>query len=116
MNGQNTYHDDDHVPVLAAVSSADGKTIVLPWADPSTHRLLVSSSSGGGGFTELPATGAVNGTNAAFTFTQEPTYIVSDGVWYKLLDNNSNVNWSWNAGTLTATMTIPPSSAIWGFV
>lgn len=66
----------------------------------------------GGGFTELIATGAVNGINPTFIFAQVPSYIVSDGAWYKKLDNNGGVNWS-NSGT-TITMTIPPQSAIFG--
>lgn len=63
--------------------------------------------SGGSGFTELPATGTINGVNTLFTFTQKPTYIVSDGAWYK-----ENVGWTWSG--LTATMTIPPNDAIYG--
>lgn len=100
---------------LTAVSTADGKTIVRLTADPITGALLVSIA-GGGGFTELDPTGTVNGLNAQFVFIQKPTYIVSDGATYKPLDSNGNVNWSWNAGTDTVTMTIPPSSAIWGWV
>jgi hypothetical protein len=72
----------------------------------------INASGGTGGLTLLPATGAVNGTNAVFTFTAAPTYIVSDGVWYQAKDNNGITNWS---GTTTVTMTIPPNSAIWGF-
>lgn len=68
--------------------------------------------SGGGGFTELVATGTVDGINAVFTFTQVPSYIVSDGAWYKKLDNNSNVQWS--SSGMTITMTIPPQTAIFG--
>lgn len=81
---------------------------------------VVSSGGAGiadvtiGGFTLLTATGAVNGSNQAFTFIQQPNLIVSDGVMYKKLDNNGATQWTWNAGTLTATMTIPPSSAIFG--
>lgn len=106
----NAYHDESSVPTLIAVSNVDGQTPVLLWADPTTHRLLVDST-GGGGITELTATGTVNGVNAVFTFTQTPSYIVSDGAWYKKLDNNGNVQWS---GTTTVTMTIPPTSAIFG--
>lgn len=61
------------------------------------------------GISELLATGLVNGTNAAFTFTEQPTYIVSDGVFMK-----AGKGWSWNSGTLTATMDIPPSLDIYG--
>ena len=113
MSGQNTYHDQDHVAVIAAVSSADGVSIVLPWADPVTHRLL-TTGAGGGGLTQLAATGTVNGVNAAFTFTQEPTYIISDGAWYPPVDSLGTTNWTWNGGTLTATTTIPPVTFIGG--
>ena len=38
--------DNNRVPTLIAVSNVDGTTPVLLWADPVTHRLLVSASSG----------------------------------------------------------------------
>lgn len=101
---------------LTAVSTADDKTIVRLTADPITGALMVSGGSGITSFSQLvlTATGVVNGLNTQFVFTQEPTYIISDSAWYAPLDNNGNVQWSWNAGTLTATMTIPPSSNIVG--
>lgn len=58
----------------------------------------------------LAATGSVDGSNAAFTFAKEPSWIVSDGAWYRVGNG-----WTWNAGTLTATLTIPPQSDIWAF-
>jgi hypothetical protein len=64
---------------------------------------------GGTGFTKLTATGTVNSVNADFTFTEKPTYIVSDGLWYV-----ENTGWTW-AGS-TATMTVPPNDLIYGFV
>ena len=110
----NAYRDENSVPTLIAVSNVDGQTPVRIYADPVTHRLLVDLT--GGGFMELTATGLVNGINRAFTFTQQPTYIIQDGAVMKTLDNNGNTQWSWNAGTLTATMTIPPTSVIFGWV
>ena len=38
--------DNNHVPTLIAVSNVDGTTPVVLWADPTTHRLLVSSDGG----------------------------------------------------------------------
>jgi hypothetical protein len=38
--------DDNYVPTLLAVSNADGITPVTLYADPTTHRLLVSASPG----------------------------------------------------------------------
>jgi len=40
----NAIHDDNRIPSLLAVSSSDGTTPVTLWADPTTHRLLVSST------------------------------------------------------------------------
>lgn len=40
------YRDQNNVPTLIAASSADGKTPVRVWADPSTHRLLVDLGAG----------------------------------------------------------------------
>lgn len=56
----------------------------------------------------LAATGTVNGTNTSFTFTQEPSYIVSDGAWYRL-----NHGWTWS--NPTATLIAPPTFDIWAF-
>lgn len=116
MATANTLNKDvNSVAVAGGVSDLDGVTILPFLVNHTTGRLLISAvTSGGGGFTELTATGAVNGTNAAFTFVSQPTYIVSDGTVMKALDNNGNTNWSW-AGS-TATMTVPPSSSIFGWV
>lgn len=87
--------------------------VALLFYDSVTERWRVQEApggTGGAGFTELTATGTVDGNNTAFTFTELPDYIVSDHAWYK-----ENVGWTWNGGTLTATMTIPPSDDIWGF-
>jgi hypothetical protein len=73
-----------------------------------------ATPSGSGGLTELPATGTVNGVNASFIFTTLPTYIVSDHAYYKQTNKSGTTNWTWNAGTLTATMTIPPAEDIYG--
>jgi hypothetical protein len=43
--------DSNHVPLLAAASSADGITPVVLEADPSTHALLTSGGGGGGSAT-----------------------------------------------------------------
>lgn len=64
------------------------------------------------GFTELPATGSCNSANAVFTFTQIPSYIVTDGVWQKATSKSGAINWT-NAG-LTITMVNPPSFDIFG--
>lgn len=50
--------DENSRPVLAAISSSDGTTIVNLYADPTTHRLL--TSSGGSGDVTGPASSTDN--------------------------------------------------------
>lgn len=85
-----------------------------------TGTRLVTASAAGvlstGTFSgvELAATGSVNGINKTYTMSQQPSYVVADGTWYKATDNNGVTQWSY-AGT-TLTMVIPPTSAIWGVI
>jgi len=74
-------------------------------------------TSAGGSFTELAATETPNGMLKVFTFptaSAKPSFIISDGVWLQATSKAGDVNWTWNAGTLKATMAIPPSSDIIG--
>lgn len=50
----NAKHDQNHIPTLIAVSSADNVTPTTLYADPTTHRLLTSSTT----------------SNAYFNYTQ----------------------------------------------
>jgi hypothetical protein len=98
---------------LTAVSTVDNLSIVRLTADPATGALLVSTT-GGGSFTVLPATGTVNGVNNVFTFTQKPSYLVLDHGWYAPTNSNGTTNWTWNIGLLQATTTIPPTEDCFG--
>ena len=42
----NAKRDDNYITTLIAVSNADGATPVTLYADPTTHRLLVSATAG----------------------------------------------------------------------
>lgn len=77
------------------------------------------NAAGGGGFTPLNSTETPNGVRTVFTFsaaTAQPSYIISDNVWMKPVTKAGTVNWTWNAGTKQATMTIPPADDIEGIV
>lgn len=116
MNWANSWAqiDVNSKDALTGVSTLDGVTPVRVAVDPATGAILVSST--GGGFSQfvLAATGTVNGVNTQFTFTQEPVYVVSDGAWYAATDNNGNTQWTWNSGTNTLTMVVPPVTSIFG--
>lgn len=83
-----------------------GKQFVVPSIPIGLIRQAINNS-GGGGFTRLTATGTVDGANTTFTFTQKPTYIVSDGAWYR-----ENSGWTYSGST--ATMSVPPQTDIFG--
>lgn len=60
--------DANRIAVLGGVSSADGTTPVLPWVDPSTHRLLVDNASTSGTVTSVSqGTGILLSTNPITT-------------------------------------------------
>ena len=43
----NAQRDENDVSTLLAVSSVDGTTPVVLWANPTTHRLLVDNANTG---------------------------------------------------------------------
>ncbi len=96
--------------LVKTINLIAGTNITITHTIANGRNDLLFDAVGGAGFTTLPATGTVNGINIDFIFTEKPTYIISDGAWYK-----ENKGWSWNGGTLTATLTIPPNNDIYGF-
>lgn len=75
--------DQNNVPTLLGVSTADGKTPVTVYADPSTHRLLVNNSATnpvtdgtytvGAKLTEMGTEGTITIENGVITAIQEAT-------------------------------------------
>lgn len=66
----NAAIDDNSRPTLTAVSSADGKTPVRLYADPTTHRLLIDGGSGPAVATTWTVTGNTRTiTDATVTVT-----------------------------------------------
>lgn len=79
----------------------------------------VITGAAGSGFTELSATEIPDSSITVFTFalaSAQPSYIVSDNVWQKATSKAGTVNWTWNAGTKKATMTIAPQDDIYAIV
>lgn len=109
--------DQNSAVVLGGVTDDSLQEIRMLRVDPVTGRLLVSPSGGTGGFTTIDATEIPNGVRTVFTFptaTGQPAFIVSDNAMMRATTANGTVNWTWNAGTLEATMTIPPNEDIVG--
>lgn len=72
--------DENRITTLLGTSNADGTTPVTVYADPTTHRLLVSIS---GSLTILTATGTVDDSNTSFSFASAPTLVVINGALYR---------------------------------
>lgn len=97
--------DENSTRGLIAASSVDGSTPVKLYANPTTHRLLVTAGSGGFVNTEVP-TGTVDGSNVTFTFTTAPVVIVVDQG--RVMKNGSG----WSLVGLVATLDVAPTFEI----
>lgn len=70
--------------------------------------VTVNIPGGSGSFTLLTATGTIDDSNTQFTFVSKPSIIVMNGISYKDGATTGGVTaWTWNGGTLTATMFMP---------
>lgn len=99
--------DQNNVPVLGGITDDANQEIRMLRVNPNTNRVLISATLATG-LTILPATGTVDDSNTAFTFTQKPSIIVMNGLSYRDESTVGGVTaWTWNAGTLTATLFSP---------
>lgn len=85
--------DQNFVPTLLAVSNVDNVTPVTLYADPVTHRLLVSSSGGGGGggISRVVSVISTN-TAAGAASSTDYVYLVSGTTTVTLPTAASNTN------------------------
>ncbi len=82
------------------------------------HTITISAS-GGSGFSQLSATETPNGILTVFTFASaltQPSFLVVDGVWMQATTAMGTVNWTWNAGTAQATLSVPAQDDIFAVV
>ncbi len=64
--------------------------------------ITLADGGGGGGITILTTASTVDDSNTAFVFTALPQVIVVNGAEYR--QTGGSITWTWNAGTLTATL------------
>lgn len=102
----NAKRDDNYIPTLLAVSNADGSTPVALYADPTTHRLLVSIA-----LTIEAPTGNVDDNNTAFTFTAKPTLVIVNGAIYR-----ENKGWTWSSPIATISAPVGTGGDIYGIL
>lgn len=99
-----------------AVSSTDGITPVIVWADPVTHRLLTTSTGGGGAtvYTETPQ-GLINSSNTAYTTAHAITTIYSFAINGQYLHPQDLValtgDYTFSGSTITFLSALPSSLA-----
>ncbi len=108
-----SHFDSNHVPTLLGTSNADGATPVTIYADPVTHRLLTSATTGGTG-TYYTVSGTIDGNNATFTFAANAAsdYILFLNRQQQVLTTDyTTVS---GGGTTTITMTTPPDASYSG--
>lgn len=92
----NAKRDDNSIPTLLAVSNADGITPVTLYADPTTHRLLVSLSSDLGDLSNVTITSEAQGDILYFNGTAWVN--LAPGTSGKVLQTNgAAANPSWES-------------------
>lgn len=102
--------DANAIPTLLAVSNADGITPVPLWADPTTHRLLVSTA-GGGTVTSVSVVTANGFSGSVANATTTPAITLSlnsgqitIGGAAGIISDPANFNWFFgDSGNLTAS-------------
>ncbi len=99
--------DDNYIPTLLAVSNADGTTPVVLWADPTTHRLLVSASSGSlNDLSDVVITSAAQGQLLYNDGTNWVNLAVgTSGKYLKTQGAGANPMWDTPTVTITGTDT-----------
>lgn len=109
----NASRDQNFVPTLLAVSSADNSTPVKLWADPTTHRLLVDLTS----ISSLFQTDTFTSTNNQTVFSASATvaYTVYLSVNGSIQTPSSDYSVSSNTATLASG--IPSGNiVVWVYV
>lgn len=98
----NAARDQNYVPTLTGVSNADGSTPVTVYVDPTTHRLLVSSSGGGSGtVTEVSVVTANGVSGVVANATTTPAITLTLGAITPTSVNGLTITST--TGTLTVT-------------
>lgn len=113
--------DQNFVPTLLAVSSADGATPITLYANPATHRLLVQGSGGGGGGTGTwwDVVGDIDGVNTTFTINTEVTsdfllFLARQPQMQDVGIDTWDYSYTAGGGTTTITYNSPPDASLSG--
>lgn len=100
--GIQLYVDGGKKGMVNMINLIPGSGVTLNYSS-AYGRNDITISASGGSFAILTATGTIDDSNLDFTFISKPAIIVVNGASYI-----ENVGWTWNSGTLTATLLTPP--------
>jgi hypothetical protein len=102
--GIQLYVDGEKKGMVQMVNLIPGAGVSLTYSQ-AYGRNDITISASGAALSILTATGAINGINTDFTFISKPNIVIVNGASYQ--ENNG---WSWNGGTLTATLDFAPDT------
>lgn len=91
---------DEGITLVSKVSSID--FVGTPVAGTAIGNAVTETITAGGGSIEVP-TGVVNGVNTSFTVTNQPAFLIVDGVVRR-----STKGYTYSAGTITVDPLTPP--------
>ena len=101
--------DSNFVPTLLGVSSVDGKTPVLLWADPTTHRLLVDAAAA---IASILQTDTFTSTNQQTVFTASKTVAYTLGLYINGSLQTPSSDYTVAAGVATLSSGIPSGNIV----
>ncbi len=102
--------DQNNVPTLLAVSSLDGVTPVVVYADPITHRLLVDLGGGGSGtVTDVSVVTANGFAGSVATSTTTPAITLSTTITGILSGNGTAISAASTTGSGAVVLATTPT-------
>lgn len=100
--------DQNFVTTLLAVSSADGVTPVVVYADPVTHRLLTDLASGSGTVTSVSVVSANGFAGSVATATTTPAITLSTTITGILSGNGTAISAASTTGSGSVVLATSP--------
>lgn len=101
--------DQNAVTTLLGVSSVDGITPVVLWADPATHALLATGGAGSGTVTSVSVVSANGFAGTVASPTSTPAITISTSVNGILLGNGTSVSAAATTGSGSVVLATSPT-------